>query len=69
MRHALSASEHAEICKSILLGAIKSRADKGGATAAEEISLALENLNEVVASGNYFELIRRAAILVEGGGL
>jgi hypothetical protein len=67
MRHALSAEQHEEICKSILLGAIKTRADKGGEGAAEEISLALENLNEIVASGNYFELIRRATILMNGG--
>lgn len=63
----LTEAQHVEICKSILLGAIKSRADRGGEGAAHEISRALTNLNEIIAAQNYSELVRRAAILVKGG--
>jgi hypothetical protein len=68
MQQTLSREEHLSISTRILLGAVKARAERGGANTDEDIRLALRDLDAILAASNYFELIRRAAILVEGGG-
>lgn len=61
----LPLTSHAGIARALMLHAIRARAATGDLIALGDISEALEDLDQVVAEGDYFALIRRAFWLLE----
>jgi hypothetical protein len=56
----LHQADHAGIARAVMLRAIRARAAEGDLIALGDICSALEDLDRVVAEGDWFGLIRRA---------
>jgi hypothetical protein len=70
MTDLLHQADHAGIARAAMLRAIRERAAKGDLIALGDISQALEDLDRVVAEGDWFGMVRRAfwlAARAEGG--